>query len=78
MERRPRQAMTDIALAADRMDRTEAAEPIDKIDAMDPTLPAENADPTLPIERNEFFEAMDRMLPEDAMLKRLTRADIGS
>ena len=44
---------------------------------MDPTLPAEKAEPMLPIERNEFFEAMDRMLPEEAMLKRLTRADIG-
>ena len=69
--------MTDTVLAADRMDRTEAADPIDRIDATDPTLPAEKAEPTLPIERNEFFEAMDKMLPEDAMLKRLTLVDIG-
>ena len=61
--------MTDIVLAADRMEMNDATDPMDRIDATDPMLPTENADPTLPIERNEFFDAMDSMLPDEAMLK---------
>lgn len=75
--RRPRHAMTDSLLAADRIDRAEAADPTERIEAMDPMLPAENADPTLPTDKMESFEAMDSTLPEDFRLQRLARADIG-
>lgn len=78
MERRPRQAITDRVLAADRIDSTDAAEPIDRIDAKDPMLPAERAEPTLPMDSTESLDAMHRTLPGDLMLRRLRRSDIGS
>lgn len=78
MERRPRQAITDRVLAADRIDSTDAAEPIDRMDAKDPTLPAERAEPTLPIDSTESLDAMHRTLPGELMLRRLRRSDIGS
>lgn len=77
-ERRPRQAITDRVLAADRIDSTDAAEPIDRMDAKDPTLPAERAEPTLPIDSTESLDAMHRTLPGELMLRRLRRSDIGS
>ena len=77
MERRPRQAITDRVLAAERIESTDAAEPIDRTDAKDPTLPAERAEPTLPIDSTESLDAMHRTLPGDLMLRRLRRSDIG-
>lgn len=76
-ERRPRQAITDRVLAAERIDSTDAAEPIDNTDAKEPILPAERAEPTLPIDSTESLDAMHRTLPEDLKLRRLLRSDIG-
>ena len=76
-ERRPRHAITDRVLAAERIDRTDAAEPIDKTEAKDPILPAESVEPTLPMDSTESLDAMHRTLPGELMLQRLPRSDIG-
>ena len=64
-------------LAAERIDSTDAAEPTDNTDAKEPMLPAEKADPTLPMDSTESLDAILRKLPDELMLRRLPRSDIG-